>query len=486
MMDPNHCGGCDNTCGGGNLCESGSCAGPDGCSDMVVSDLSLSAIDVFQSVQVPIMENGMAIASGSRNADVAVGRKTLFRIYVQPGAGWVQREVSARLELTDVDAPTPDQTQVFFAKITPSGASSDDDPNSTFQVEVPPDAIGASTRYAVTLVECGAAAANTGSAGGRFPADGYQPVEALETGILQVHIVPVQTTDPAPDTSDTALQAFKERLIAVYPVTDVTFTVGEPLSTSASSMCNLVGEISSRRSADGAPNDVYYYGLTPGILGGQSGCSGASQSANGDKASCGWAQGFTQDDGTTGAATMCHELGHAHGRLHAPCNVQDPDPNYPYPDADIGVWGYDFRFSQFLEPTRKDMMSYCPEPRSDAWVSDYNYQAILQRVIAVNALPEVPAESADAALPVVSWRMLTSDSAGVQWVEGPLFVRGTPEGTAIRAIVHDANGPMQAIEVYKRDLEDGVSDHAFMLILPQPDASWYAIEVPDLLSPFPF
>ena len=68
---------------------------------------------------------------------------------------------------------------------------------------------------------------------------------------------------------------------------------------------------------------------------------------------------------------MCHELGHSHGRLHSPCGVSDPDWNYPYPNADIGVWGHDLRTDEFYPPTRKDMMSYCPNPdRSLAWISD--------------------------------------------------------------------------------------------------------------------
>jgi hypothetical protein len=317
--------------------------------------------------------------------------------------------------------------------------------------------------------------------GARFPGAGYQQLEARETGPLRVHIVPIGS--PGPDVSDEALRAFKERLEAVYPITEVLFTVGEPLQASASSMCSVLGSITSRRSQDSPPPDVYYYGLTTGILGGQSGCSNASQSASGSKISAGWAQGFSRDDGSEGAATMCHELGHAHGRLHAPCNVQDPDPRYPYPNAEIGVWAYDFRSSEFYEPTRKDMMSYCPEPRPNAWISDYNYQAIFERVIAVNALAEVPAFHAEPAAPRVPWRMLVSDSAGVHWVQEPLLVRGTPEGTPVRAIIHGEQGPMQQIEVYEQDLHDGVSHHAFLLTLPEPDESWRAIEVPGLLAP---
>ena len=65
-------------------------------------------------------------------------------------------------------------------------------------------------------------------------------------------------------------------------------------------------------------------------------------------------------------------------------------------------------------------------------VSDYNYQAILERAAMVNSAAEVPAQSI-ASGPKVPWRMLVSDIAGVQWVDGPLFVQGTPEGTPLKA-----------------------------------------------------
>lgn len=82
----------------------------------------------------------------------------------------------------------------------------------------------------------------------------------------------------------------------------------------------------------------------------------------------------------------------------------------------------------------------------------------------------------------VAWRLLVSDSAGVHWTDEPLLVQGTPEGESVRAVVHGDHGAIQEVEVYKQDLEDG-SENAFMLTIPQPDASWRAIEVPDLLAP---
>ena len=85
------------------------------------------------------------------------------------------------------------------------------------------------------------------------------------------------------------------------------------------------------------------------------------------------------------AITLAHEVGHQHGRLHAPCQVPDPDPDYPYSNAGIGVWGYDARSDAFKDPARvHDFMSYC----TDVWTSDYTYMGIFDRILAVNALPK--------------------------------------------------------------------------------------------------
>jgi hypothetical protein len=480
-MDPEHCGDCDRVCSGGGLCDAGNCVGPDGCTEIAVEDLVLSAVDIYQTIQIPIMEGGSAIPALGRNAHVVAGRRTIFRIHVDPGAGWTPREISARVELTDVDAPASDESEVFFDRITPFGPSSDADPDTTFNVEVPAEAITADTRYAVTLVECdGATAAPahmTSTAGARFPVAGHEPLEARAIGPLRLHIIPIGGVD----TSEQRLQVYEDRLEAIYPVPDVIVTVGEPSAATASSMCSLLAWITAIRSQDGAPSHVYYYGLTPSTVGGQSGCS----STGGSQASVGWAAGFN-DNPEIGASTMCHELGHAHGRLHAPCNVRDPDPRYPYLGADIGMYGYDFRTGRFLGPERKDMMSYCPDDRPTAWVSDYNYQAILERAEWTNQFAEIPHGLEAALAPEEPWRLLVLDSAGLHWIEEPLMVHGTPDGDSLMATIHDEHGPVHQVQVYVQELHDGVREGAFMLILPEPDASWDSIEVPGLLPRTPF
>jgi hypothetical protein len=108
------------------------------------------------------------------------------------------------------------------------------------------------------------------------------------------------------------------------------------------------------------------------------------------------------------------------------------------------------------------------------------YQAILVRAAQVNGQAELPFFHVSDEVEV-AWRLLVSDSAGVHWGSEPLLVQGTPEGESVRAIVHGDHGPLQEVEVYKQDLEEG-SGSAFMLVIPQPDASWRAIEVPGLLA----
>ena len=67
--------------------------------------------------------------------------------------------------------------------------------------------------------------------------------------------------------------------------------------------------------------------------------------------------------------------------------------------------------------------------------------------------------------------------------EYPQLIRDTPEGTALRAIAHDDSGAALATWVYREDLEDGVSDDAYMLTIPEPRPDWISIEVPGLLPP---
>jgi hypothetical protein len=85
-----------------------------------------------------------------------------------------------------------------------------------------------------------------------------------------------------------------------------------------------------------------------------------------------------------------HEIGHALGRQHAPCdNVtrcatpRNPDENYPhysgYDSDSIGEYGFDTSVSvgKVLDPAdAHDIMGYSP----NKWISPYSYKALMSRI----------------------------------------------------------------------------------------------------------
>ena len=86
------------------------------------------------------------------------------------------------------------------------------------------------------------------------------------------------------------------------------------------------------------------------------------------------------------AIELADALGHAHGRPHSPCGPPgntpaDIDPDYPYDDGTVGVWGYDITSGDLHDPDEAtDFMGYC----ENAWVSDFTYQALHRRGRNVN------------------------------------------------------------------------------------------------------
>ena len=144
----------------------------------------------------------------------------------------------------------------------------------------------------------------------------------------------------------------------------------------------LLSYVTDARDEANVPSNTFFYGIFEpeptfneycsfGCILGLSNL-GWSASVDWTKASIGI--GYTGD---YSAETLVHEVGHAHGREHAPCGVSGTDPQFPYNGAELGSWGYHIETKQWFNPNDYvDFMSYC----SPTWTSDYQYYNLFIRV----------------------------------------------------------------------------------------------------------
>lgn len=362
----------------------------------LVTGVSITGIAVFQAVKVPVYSGGKVIAPSSRNSPVVANRPALVRAYVKTDSSYKGSSITAELRLVDGTTRLP----VIKDTKTVSAASTDEDMASTFNFDVPASSLPPGVTYQVLLTQTGGVVP-TGSSSARVPNDGgVQSLDVMKSGSLKVVIVPVKYnadgSGRTPDVSAAQLARYKQIFMARYPAETVDVTARAPwtyssaISASGSGFSQVLNAVTNLRKTDGVADDVYYYGALAPSSSFNSFCGGGcvtglstvvdSPSTSYLRASVGI--GYTGDDSTNTAA---HEVGHAHGRNHAPCGgASGVDPDYPYSGASIGTWGYDIFAKTLLSPTvGHDMMGYC----DNEWVSDYTYTALFDRIAALNGNP---------------------------------------------------------------------------------------------------
>lgn len=345
-----------------------------------VDGVSMTKISIYQAVERPLMENGAPVSS---IAPVVAGREALLRVFYAVDGGFNGQPVYARL--------TIGQAMPIELQVTPSGTSSDGNLSSTINFDVPPEVLTTGAGFRVELLQPQSMATGT-NAGATYPTEGQADLQLQASGVLKVTLVPVQYNADGsgrlPDTSAAQLQKYEDLFYAMYPITDIQLNVRQAvgwnntLSAGGGGWSNLLNAVADLRSSDNADFDEYYYGIfePDSSLGAY--CNGGCVLGLGfvGGPSDAWARsaigiGFSGD---AAIETAVHELGHNHGREHAPCGgVSGADPSYPYNGAKIGAWGFNLLSGQLYAPNdHVDMMSYC----DPAWISDYNFQKIFDRV----------------------------------------------------------------------------------------------------------
>jgi hypothetical protein len=174
--------------------------------------------------------------------------------------------------------------------------------------------------------------------------------------------------------------------------------------------------------SEGQP-DSYYYALVHVYCAG--GCISGIGWIGYSKAAVGF-DGFGASHSGAGV-THAHEVGHNHGRRHAPgCGASGTDPSFPYTSGGVGYIGdsahpnYGFNIStQAIYPYTSyiDFMSYCdPE-----WISDYTYEALRAYALASSSSSSVRLAGDHSFL--ISGSI---DPAGGQAILRPAFVLDIP------------------------------------------------------------
>lgn len=361
----------------------------------LIANLGISEVAFFQGVKVSVAKSGTKVSS--RVADVIAGREALVRVYVTPKSGWSGAAVKGELKLVSSAG-----SNTYSATLTPSTSSTDATLASTLNFSVPTGVLAPDTKYSVTLFAASGASSGDTS-GARYPAGGAtESLDAKSTGeVLKIKIVPVQYNADGsgrlPDISGAQIERYRQAFYAMYPAKRVEVTVrapyawSSPVSPTGSGFSTLLQAMVKLRAADGAPKDVYYYGAFMATSSFTSYCSGGcvtglcgllTYPSDATGRAC-VGVGFP---GTDSAQTAAHEVGHAHGRAHAPCGTSDYDTSFPYSGGVIGAWGYDLVSKKLYSPsTTKDFMSYC----SPSWISDYNYKAIATRMTTVNGAADM-------------------------------------------------------------------------------------------------
>jgi len=155
---------------------------------------------------------------------------------------------------------------------------------------------------------------------------------------------------------------------------------------------------------------------------------------------------------------VAHELGHNFSLPHAACGgAGSPDPNYPYPDANLGkpgryVWPYLSDTNTFYDPRptdRHDIMSYC----GGQVFSDYNYRQMQTYLTPTDK--QVLSAGGDRA---------TSTTTAVQellLISGEIRSDGTAELNPVKSLSGKARVPASGDYTLRIVADTGTVDYSF-------------------------
>jgi hypothetical protein len=367
--------------------------------------IAIDWVEANQGVGVPIGQDGAWVGPQDRLARLLQNRVTLIRAFWTIPGDWEPREIEAHLLLTWPDG-TEDrlvQTKLVEAE------SFIGDLDRVFYWGIEAERALPGLEYAIELYEHDPAFADGApESPPYFPEVEGEPVlVGIEDSyqLIKVTVVPFNYDDGAgcatqPDTSEETMQAFEDLLYMQNPVDRVDYTLHAAIdwNTPLSNFGELNSFLSELRFEEGAPPEMYYYGLVDVCSGGLGGAGGQAfdivSDPTMDLAYARVSSGLWLDVDWS-KETFVHEVGHTQGRRHVACEGEGgPDPSYPHIGGDVGEWGFGVIDFGLRHPTvNKDYMTYC----HPTWVGTWGWNKVQPFVETLSTWdPDFPGNGAPA------------------------------------------------------------------------------------------
>jgi hypothetical protein len=366
--------------------------GQAGAPTVITQALTLSAVSVLQTLEVPLMSAGLELDPAQRPLPLVAGKASLFRASFVLDATFASRPLLGVLDLQ-----TAEQVHSVVSQLTPTQSSQADKLETSFTFPIVASDLTPSSSYRVRVLEADTTPLTS------FPEAGYVDLGAVAMDPLEVVLVPFVANGFSPIAGTSQLDALRERLRELYPLNAVELSLASPVTLAyvvngdGDGWDAALNQIYDLRHAANPASNVFYFGMLAPDESYSSYCVngcilGYSNVADPDDVDSRGSIGVTVFPDGSGESeawdTVAHELGHALGRDHAPCKVPPKDVDRDWPDDDahkngaIAAYGYDFGASQLLRPrSYRDVMGYC----SPVWISDYTYAGIFERLAHIQA-----------------------------------------------------------------------------------------------------
>ncbi len=422
--------------------------------------ITLTRVEALQALAVPVVADERAVDATA--APIVRNFPTTLRVGGRL-SGDASARSSAALAVAILEQPGGDKV---VRKSAPHAPQDYAPPSlaSTWQIPLEANDLREGTKVRVVIADANMRRGSSELA--RFPRDASsmdlatQPSASLDLMLVPFRWV-ADGSNRLPDMSEQQIASYRSLFERVYPATKLNLTIHEPVDApSRGSFSAYNDALLDLRSSEDLPGRVYVHGLVAPADSFDDFCRGG----------CTTGLGFVVDDDSDGSTrvssgvgftgrdsgwTMIHEVGHQHGREHAPCGVSGADRGFPQRDGTIGLWGFDRSTPTMLNITSHDFMSYC----EDEWVSQYTWAGLLTRIQRVGA----PVQAREVRTPAqrVRVRLAHRDHGRITFIGAPIRFRVPPSAPTEAVTLELASGaravrPLAVLRTGEADVDDVV------------------------------